>query len=325
MLSIDGGGIRGLIPAMILAEVEKRSGTPIASMFDLIAGTSTGGILTLGLTAPGRGGAPKYAASDLVDLYHREGERIFPRPLWRKLPGAAFIADVLDERYPSRGIEETLEEYFGEAILSEALTDVLVTSYAIERRDTFFFKSHNAKARGKAYDFLARDVARATSAAPTFFEPAMIRAIEGAREDYYALVDGGVFANNPAMCAIAEAVGPKYDRPMSDVVVASLGTGHTNRPIRLGEARGWGLAGWVRPVLSVMMDGMADSVAYQCQQILPSTGVERRYCRIDEPLIDVDDDMDNASERNLRDLARFADRVIGSRSADIDWIVKTMG
>lgn len=323
VLSIDGGGIRGLVPAMVLAELEHRAGKPTCEMFDLIAGTSTGGILTLGLTIPGVRGLPKYAASQLVDLYHREGERIFPRPLWRRFPLLGGIAggaaDLLDERYSSKGIESVLEEYFGNAMLSDAMTEVLVTAYAIERRDTFFFKSRSARERGPEYDFLVRDVGRATSAAPTYFEPAMIAANAGERDDYYALVDGGVFANNPSMCAISEAT-EGHHKKLSDIALVSLGTGHTNRPIRLKEARGWGLAGWVRPVLSIMMDGMADATQYQCRQLIRPNNPNRRFFRIDDLLVDVDDDMDNASDRNLRDLARFGDRIIQKFDADIDAI-----
>lgn len=80
ILSIDGGGIRGIIPALILAEIEQRTGKPICQMFDLIAGTSTGGILALGLTRPDDTGQPAYRAEDLVRLYKTEGPVIFPGP-----------------------------------------------------------------------------------------------------------------------------------------------------------------------------------------------------------------------------------------------------
>ena len=318
VLSIDGGGIRGIIPGMILAEVERRTKKPIAASFDLIAGTSTGGILALGLTIPDEDGKPRYSANDLVRLYHQNGERIFPRPLWRRLPAAGFVADVFDDRYPSEGIEGVLHEYFGDSRLKDSLVDVLIPSYAIERRVPFLFKTRHATNpdRTKTHDFAVRDVARATSAAPTYFEPAVIRAHRETREDQYALVDGGVYANNPSLCALAEAIHG-YGKPIGDIRLVSLGTGQMNRPIRMREARGWGLAGWVRPVLSIMMDGMADTVEYQCAQLLKN----EQYVRIDDSLTDVDDDMDNASERNLRDIGRFADRLLREREDELEKIV----
>lgn len=320
ILSIDGGGIRGLIPARLIQHLEDRLERPIAECFDLIAGTSTGGILACGLTVPGDDGSPRYRASDLAALYRDHGLQIFPRPTWRRLPLAGFVADTFDERYPSNGLEEALEQYFGDAMLSGTVTPLLVTSYAIERRMPFLFKTTNAVERGGSHDFLLRDVARATSAAPTYFEPAVLEN-DSRRHDYYALVDGGVFANNPSMCAVAEALGPNHRQQLDRVELVSLGTGQMVRPIPVGEARGWGLAGWVRPVLGVMMDGMADSVEYQCLQLLPRAGQRERYVRVDGKLSDVNDDMDDATEKNIRDIDRFVDRLIREKRRELDAIV----
>src|SRR5579871_2473364 len=186
ILSIDGGGIRGIIPAVILTRLEQLTGQPIARLFDLVAGTSTGGILTLGLTIPKTPGGPLYSAQDFVDMFEREGHRIFSRSPFR----AILTTDsLLWKKYSSRGIEQVLAEYFGDSRLSHSVTDVLVTSYEIERRFPFFFKSANARHRPD-YDFPARDIARATSAAPSFFEPMKIPT--GTNSDYYTLIDGGV-------------------------------------------------------------------------------------------------------------------------------------
>lgn len=316
ILSIDGGGIRGLIPARVIQHLEEALDRPISECFDLIAGTSTGGILACGLTLADDDKDPKYRAKHRAELYRDHGRRIFPKPVWRQIPGAGFLADTFDERYPSDGIEEVLEKYFGTSMLSESLKPILVTSYAIERRMPFLFKTSNAVKHADSHDFLIRHVARATSAAPTFFEPAVLDN-EGRRHDYFALVDGGVFANNPAMCAVAEAMGPNHRQSLDNIQLVSLGTGQMVRSIPVGEARNWGLAGWVRPVLSVMMDGMADSVEYQCKQLFATQGVKQRYFRIDAKLFDVNDDMDDSSEKNIRDLDRVADRLITDRSRDL--------
>jgi uncharacterized protein len=220
VLSIDGGGIRGIIPAMVLAEIEERTGKSIAETFDLIAGTSTGGILALGLAMPGDGGRPKYTASELIELYEDEGTSIFSGR-------AGTIRNLFEERYPSAGVEGVLDRYFGDARLKDALSTVFVTSYEIELRAPFFFRSERAKVDAD-YDFPMREVARATSAAPTYFEPAKVEA-RGPVE-YYALVDGGVFANNPAMCAYVEASSILKERGSAStdeptILVVSLGTG----------------------------------------------------------------------------------------------------
>src|SRR5665809_42463 len=121
VLSIDGGGIRGLIPAKLLAEIERRTEKPVSELFDLTAGTSTGGILTLALAMPAEG-VPAWSAQELIGLYEREGPHIFSRSLRHRIRSAD---GLLDERYPADGLERALDTYFGTARLSEALTEAV--------------------------------------------------------------------------------------------------------------------------------------------------------------------------------------------------------
>ncbi len=303
VLSIDGGGIRGIIPAMVLAELEARLETPVSRLFDLIVGTSTGGILALALTRPNEDGQPLYTARELVDLYEREGANIFTRSTWHRIRA---LGSMVEERYTSRGIEEVLERYLGEARLKDALTDVLIPSYEIERRMPFFFRSRRARERPD-YDFFMRDVARATSAAPTYFEPHKIE-VEGDPLDYYALVDGGVYANNPAMCAFAEA---RTVDPEAEILLVSLGTGELTRPIPYDDAKGWGLIQWAQPILGVVFDGVSDTVDYQLEHLLNGRSTRRqRYYRFQTRLDEGNDDMDDASRTNLRALKLLAEDLI---------------
>lgn len=240
ILSIDGGGIRGIIPAIVLERIEDRCGAPIASLFHMIAGTSTGGIVAAGLAAPARRGRgqPLMSAAELIDLYRDRGPEIFHRDLWH---GLRSFAGTLDEKYDAANLERVLKDELGDTRLSTAITDVLIPSYDIERRRPHFFKSWKAQGidldhdeTAKQHDFRWRDAVRAATAAPTYFEPADIRQ-EGER---FALIDGGVFANNPAMCALASArvVYPKA----TGYLVVSLGTGETQRRIPYGDAKDWG-------------------------------------------------------------------------------------
>ena len=309
VLSIDGGGIRGIIPAMILTEIEKRTGKPIAELFDLIAGTSTGGILALGLTKPDPSGTkPQYTAEDGIKLYETEGSRIFSRSIWHKIHS---VWSVEEEKYPSDGIESVLNEYFGDARLKDARTEVLITSYEIERRIPFFFRSTRARDPQKpGYDFPMWQVARATSAAPTYFEPIKIETDD--RSDYYALIDGGVFANNPAMCAFAEA--KIMYRDADEFLIVSLGTGELTRPLPYDEAKGWGLRQWAQPIIGVIFDGVSDTVDYQLEQLLPAT----RYFRFQTRLNEGNDDLDDASRTNIRALKLQAEDIIRKKSQDLD-------
>jgi patatin-like phospholipase/acyl hydrolase len=303
VLSIDGGGIRGLIPAMVLAEIERRTSRPTSEVFDLVAGTSTGGILALGLTKPGQGGEPQYSAKRLIELYETEGEKIFDRPTWHRIHSVGGLAE---EKCPSKGIEDVTREYFGDRRVAEALTEILVAAYEIEGRAPWFFKRRHARdPNKKGHNFLMREVARATSAAPTYFEPLQLAV---GNEGNRAFVDGGVYANNPAMCAYVEA--RKIHPEENDFLVVSLGTGELTRSLPYDEVKGWGLALWAQPILNVVFDGVADTVDYQLRELLPTEGEARRYYRF-QTLLDIGkDDMDDASRTNIAALKVKAREII---------------
>ncbi|MFN7931773.1 MAG: patatin-like phospholipase family protein [Bryobacteraceae bacterium] len=309
ILSIDGGGIRGIIPAIILSQLEEYVGLPISSIFDLIAGTSTGGILALGLAKPTYNNQPEYSAASLVALYEQHGSLIFRRPAWRK---SRPLRTLFEERYESRGLESVLDRYFGNCRLKSALTNVLVTSYEIERRFPFLFRSNVAR-QTPTYDFPMKLVARATSAAPTFFEPVKINA--DGPTGYYALVDGGLYANNPALCALVEARTLFGDEPL---LVVSLGTGALTQPIVYEDARHWGLARWAKPVLDIAFDGVSSTVDYQLQRMLRTeAGQPQRYYRF-QPVLDPGlTEMDDTSPRNLRRLKLLTETMLRDRNQDI--------
>jgi len=311
ILSIDGGGIRGLIPAVLLAEIEKKTGTPVARLFDLIAGTSTGGILALLLATAHPDGAPRYRAAQIVEFYEREGPNIFKRSWLHRLLA---VGNLKQEKYPDAGIERVLADYFGDSRLRDALTSLLIPSYEIERRFPFFFRSTMARARAD-YDYPMRDVARATSAAPTYFSPIKLSAANTAES--YALIDGGVFANNPAACALVEAM---TTHPGAEgCVLVSLGTGTLTRSIRYADAKNWGIAKWAKPVLDVVFEGVSSTVDYQMRQLLPDTpGTSGRYFRFQAALDGSHQAMDDASTANITALKALGLKLAEERRQDID-------
>ena len=132
VLCIDGGGIRGLIPALVLAEIEQRTGRRMAELVDFIAGTSTGGILACALARPGADGRPQFSAEELAGLYVEEGPRIFRRDLLKTIFS---VGGWLDERYEDDGLNAALDRYLGDAWLSDALVDVMTTAYDIDSRN----------------------------------------------------------------------------------------------------------------------------------------------------------------------------------------------
>jgi len=305
VLCIDGGGIRGLIPALVLSEIERRTGRRTAELVDLVAGTSTGGILACALTRPGPDGRPLYSADELAGIYVEEGPRIFHRGLLKRIFS---VEGWIDERYDDSGLEAALARYLGDARLSEALTDVLVTAYEIQDRFAFFFRSARART-DPTYDFPLVQVARATSAAPSYFEPGQATDVAGART--YPLVDGGVFAVNPSLCAYADVVGA--DRAGELELMLSLGTGEHTRAYTFEETRRWGQLEWARPLLGIVFDGVADTTEFEAGKLMRD-----RYVRLQTELNIASDDLDDASAANLAALRAEAEQLIAGSQAELD-------
>jgi uncharacterized protein len=288
ILSIDGGGIRGLIPALVLAEIEQRTGSRIHELLDLIAGTSTGAILACALAEP-----DPLPAERIADIYVEEGPRIFDRSLLKRITSAD---GLIDERYESTGLVAALERYLGAARLADARPEVLLTVYDLERR--------RAVLLGPRDDISMVDAAHASSAAPTYFEPV--------RAGGATLVDGGVFATNPAMLAYAESGG-------APELLLSLGTGEHTRPLRYAEVRDWGRLEWAQPILDVVFDGTADAVDLQLAALMGAA-----YVRLQTPLDEASDELDDASAENLAALHREAERLIAARDAEIDRVCELL-
>ncbi len=318
ILSIDGGGIRGTIPAVLLQHLEQASGRPISALFDLVTGTSTGGILAAGLTAPGDDGTPKLTAADMLALYAERGDEIFHRSFW---DGITSVGGLTDEQYSAAPLEKLLAHYLGDATLTDCLKPVVITSYDIERRAPYFFKTRRA-AESPERNHRLRDAARATSAAPTYFEPALVESL-ARRPTRRALVDGGVFVNNPALCGFIEAMS-MGQRP-DDILVVSLGTGVATRKIAYEKAKDWGMIGWLRPILGVMMDGQADAADHHLRQLLPDAGPAQRYFRFDTRLDLALDDMDAANAGNIAALKAEAAQILEAQAAELARLLDLLG
>jgi len=311
ILSIDGGGIRGIIPALILQRIEERTGKQVSEIFHMIAGTSTGGILACTLTASGADGKP-HPAADIADLYRKRGSEIFNSSFWH---GFGSLGGIVDEKYESKNLEGILNDYLDATKLSDIAQDLLITTYNIKTRQPFFFKSWKARGEKLRADetvqdrnFLLKYVARATSAAPTYFEPAYVKNVKG---DYFPLIDGGVFANNPSMCALSSArvLYPNKSR----FLIVSLGTGETQREIPYDKAKDWGLIGWARPLLYILFDGVSDAVNYQLSQEFRPRDYFRFEIELGRDSNDnnaPNDDMDDARPENIERLEAVAEELM---------------
>ncbi|MEH2088959.1 patatin-like phospholipase family protein [Nostoc sp.] len=337
ILSIDGGGIRGIIPALLLSEIERRTQKPIFSLFDLITGTSSGGILALGLTKPRLSSdvsdnlpVAEYTAEDLLQLFLEYGVEIFYEPLFERLLGP--LEDIfLQPKYPSESKEEIFRQYFGNALLENNLKEVFVTSYDIEQRIPIFFTNKLEKQQTESKNFQKLcggfsllDAALATSATPTYFAPHRIVNPHNSGIAY-TLIDGGVFANNPAHLAILEAQISSKRKAQKvlnteDILVVSLGTGSLTSVYPYKEVKNWGLLQWGRPLLNIMFDGSSEVVAGELEQLFePSDREAQNFYYRFQTLLDSElEEIDNTKLQNTRQLQAIAHRLISNKSQQID-------
>jgi len=339
ILSIDGGGIRGIIPCIILRYIEEHTGQSISSLFDLIAGTSTGGIISVGLTKQESNFQNSFSAAQMLELYVKFGKDIFsdrPRDILSWVSAKLFA-----KPYDSKDMEALLDRYFGEAKLKDGLSNVLVTTYDIEKGKPFYFSSRLA-ANDPKENFRLKDVARSTSAAPTYFKPNLLKYD---KDNDLAFVDGGVFANNPSILAYSEAkeiwkqrlvkdpaLAEADDRGFDAVVTAddndvpfyllSLGTGHTVNTIKGAEVKSYRNKDWFEPLMTnVFMRSVAESTHYTMQYLLPDyVDGTPRYQRVNFEIPEAISEMDDASDKNINALVKAAEDFVKKNEALLDKI-----
>jgi patatin-like phospholipase/acyl hydrolase len=263
ILAIDGGGMRGLFPAGVLARFEEAYGVKVADCFDLIVGTSTGGIIALGL---GKGLSP----AEIEAFYLNCGERIFA--------GAdsvlRSIAHLGEVKYDNAPLQQELQECFGGTLLGESQKRLVITSYDLENDDVRLIKTAHHQRLRHDYKLPMWQVGLATSAAPTYFSAC--RAIMNTR-----LVDGGVWANNPTLVGFTEAVS-LLKVPLPDIRILSIGTSWElkQRSDELDDAGKWG---WKSELVDIMFRGQSHAAVKQTQLLL-DTPDQQRVLRLDFPV-----------------------------------------
>jgi patatin-like phospholipase/acyl hydrolase len=279
---------------------------------------------------PDENGKAKYSAQDAVDLYIKNGHIIFDRTITEKLTN---VAGMVHAKYSDDPIYKLLTTYFGDVTLDQLIKPSLITSYDISERRAVFFTSADAR-MDSIYNFYVRDVARATSAAPTYFAPAHIQSLNG---QMFALVDGGMFANNPALCAYAEARSlefskffndaEKKDKPTAaDMIILSLGTGSVKKRYRYDEFKNAGELKWLEPVIDILMSGNSETVAYQLTQMYLTLDPEnqKNYYRLEPDLKEACSEMDIASKENINNLYQAGLSFVHDNKALLEQIAESI-
>ena len=288
ILTFDGGGVRGLWSACVLAALEQRLARPVRDVVETVAGTSIGALLACAVA----GGLP---AAKLVARCRRDAARIFPRPWpW---------AGALRPKYDAAPLRAVLVELFGGAVFGTLPRRTLVPVYDVAQQDAVVLDS----TRESHGDLAIVDVCLASAAAQTYF-PAVPLALPHRR---LVCVDGGTAANNPALVAWATE---ERTQPMTGAVLVSIGTGQRCRPVTEKAATRAGALRWLRnDVIGAMLGGPSDLVDEACRALIP----RGRYFRVQTPLQIASDALDDASPANCVALVSEAEDYLAHRGGDL--------
>jgi uncharacterized protein len=293
VLALDGGGIRGLYTAVLLNRLDNEVPN-FTDRADLVAGTSTGGIIALGL-------ANGMSPAALVELYEDHGQAIFARTPWHQIRD---LGELTGAKYDNDALIGILGETFSDKTLNDLLPrHVLIPSFDLDNQATppkprlwkpkFF---HNFAGPDSDGAQKVADIALRTSAAPTYFPV------------YQGYVDGGVVANNPSMAAVAQALDATTGgQELDDLRVFSLGTGLTPQFVA-GDEMNWGLAQWAPVLANMMIEGMMGVADYECRRLL-----NERYFRLG-PVLPEPVPLDGVEK--IPDLIEYANQADITSAAD---------
>lgn len=315
VLSIDGGGVRGMIAAVLLDALdgERRAlgaTRPLSDCFDLIAGTSSGALIAAGLAAPNAAGdGPRRTPAELRDLFRGRSREIFPFRMLCRIPILGRLRQFFGPLYDPSSLAAVLSDELGENQFVNLRRNLLVSAYSIDPRDAVFFRGGPDYADGTPADDFAHvslvDAVLGSAAAPTYFPPHQIKNPKTGM--VWTAVDGAIFINDPAIAAFAEAA---VLFPEDDIQIVSVGAGRTVQAYPFSASRGWGFLEWLSPVgpyrtplLSAMADGQVRAVHASMTKLIAD-----RYQRFDYDLVPAlgSTNIDDASRRNVKRLEQGA-------------------
>ncbi|KAL4307965.1 hypothetical protein HN51_042404 [Arachis hypogaea] len=335
ILSIDGGGIRGLIPATILnfleSQLQELDGEDVrlADYFDVISGTSTGGLVTAMLTAPDKHNRPLFAAKDIKPFYMEHCPNIFPQP--RGLRGtlmAKVIRQLGGPKYDGKYLHGVVKEKLGNIRLHETITNVVIPTFDIKTLQPTIFSSYQIK-NSPCLDAKLSDICIGTSAAPTYL-PAhqFTNKVPKGNVHEFNLIDGGVCANNPTLVAMNQVTKqiinqnadffPIKPSDYSRFLIISIGTGTAKNEEKMDAkmTAKWGLLDWLThsgsiPLIDIFSQSSSDMVDFHLATLTRALHSEHNYLRIqDDTLIGNDSSVDIATKENLDRLCQIGENLL---------------
>jgi patatin-like phospholipase/acyl hydrolase len=320
ILSIDGGGLRGIVVVEILKWIEtnilkiENPNASIHNSFDLFAGTSTGGLIACALTISDKDGQnPLYTLEDIGKIYEEKGKSIFPLCLSAAERSYTWIQNKFGPKYDVDGLLKVLNEKFENKRILDCSKNIFIPTYDVSKFRPIYFTSRRAKLaalenhrNASKFNCKLTDICLATSAAPTYFPSfPLAYSDESGYNDNLNCIDGGVYMNNPALAAYIEVLSnPLYYRgehkiDEKDIYILSIGTGKVTRTISEKEGKKWGEMKWAKKVIDAAMLGSSQTVEEQLHSILPN-----RYLRINLDIDSQFSELDDSSTETLNYLVK---------------------
>ncbi|XP_061341407.1 patatin-like protein 3 [Gastrolobium bilobum] len=344
VLSIDGGGVRGIIPGVILAYLESQlqeldgEDARLADYFDVIAGTSTGGIVASMLASPNSkaNNRPLFAAKDIVPFYLENSPKIFPQSRGIFAPLLEIVKALAGSKYDGKYLHELIRKTAGDTMLHQTLTNIVIPTFDIKKLEPTIFSSYQME-DNPVLDVPISDICIATSAAPTYFPAHYFtkQDEQGRVIKEFNLIDGAVAANNPTLVAIREvikqlikkldgtSINPlDYDR----FLVLSIGTG-SNRSEHKYNAKmvsKWGIISWIlnsgsTPIIDCYSEASTDMVDYHNCVVFSALQSQDNYLRIQDDSLKGDlTSADIATKENLDNLVKVGEQLLKKTVARIN-------
>ncbi|XP_056170098.1 patatin-like protein 3 [Syzygium oleosum] len=335
ILSLDGGGVRGIIPGVILgyleAQLQELDGEDarLADYFDVIAGTSTGGLITAMLSAPDANKRPLFAAKDIVPFYLENCPKIFPQGCGCLGSVVSTLRSLTGPKYNGVYLHKLIRKLLGTMRLHDSLTGLVIPTFDIKKLQPVLFSSYEV-AKHSFLDAQLSDICIGTSAAPTYFPAHYFKTEDKDGQAHeFNLIDGGMVANNPTLVAISEVTRQilNEDPHFSDIkspvdytrfLVISLGTGSDTSEIKFNakKASKWGLFCWLyqdgtSPLIDVYSQGSSDIVDYHNSVVFKAYQSENNYLRInDDTLEGTLSSVDTSTKENLEGLVKVGEHLL---------------
>ncbi|KAF7100263.1 hypothetical protein CFC21_101797 [Triticum aestivum] len=345
VLSIDGGGIRGLIPSTILACLESKlqeldgPDARIADYFDVIAGTSTGALVTSMLAAPGENKRPLFEAKDINKFYLENGPKIFPQKrLGFLTPMANLFGAVNGPKYDGKFLHDKIKSLTNDVTVADTVTNIIVPTFDIKYLQPVIFNTYEAKVDPLKNAHLS-DICISTSAAPTYFPAHYFTTRDPAGklpDREYHLIDGGVAANNPTMAAMSMITkevlrrNPDFThgKPAEyhRYLIISIGTGTAKQAEKYTapDCAKWGVLRWLydsgfTPLIDIFSHASADMVDIHAAILFQALNIEKNYLRIqDDSLTGHTSSVDISTKANMEALIGIGNMLLKKKVARVN-------